>query len=147
MSPLSPGQLPSWDADLPRIIRTLYNHQNSNSVSYSVIFLQTQQQCRGTDTKVPRCPSLPQRSREPQGIPRVCRARSSQARSAQGHHRRAARGEELSPREEGDQTDKDKKKSFYFKPRRCKGWKNCPSELSASYNRGWKAIFKNRRRE
>lgn len=68
MSPLSPGQLPSWDADLPRIIRTLYNHQNSNSSSNSVTFLQTQQQCRGTDTKVPRCPSLPQRSREPPGI-------------------------------------------------------------------------------
>lgn len=126
MSPLSPGQLPSWDADLPRIIRTLYNHQNSNSVSYSVIFLQTQQQCRGTDTKVPRCPSLPQRSREPQGIPRVCRARSSQARSAQGHHRRAARGEELSPREEGDQTDKDKKKILLFQAKALQGVEELP---------------------
>lgn len=98
VSPLSPGQLPSWDAVLPSIIRRLYNHQNSDSICYSVTFRQAQQQCHGTDTTVPRSPSRPQRSREPQGIPWVCRARFSQPRSEQGHHRRAAWGEELSPR-------------------------------------------------
>lgn len=98
VSPLSAGQLPSWHADHPRIIRRLHNHQNSNSTSYFVTLRQTQRQCHGIDTKVPRSPSLPQRSREPQGIPRVCRARSSQPWSEQGHHRRAAWGEGLSAR-------------------------------------------------
>lgn len=34
---LSPGHLPRWDADLPRIIRRLYNsHQSPNSICCSV---------------------------------------------------------------------------------------------------------------
>lgn len=149
VSPLSPGQLPGQDADLPRIIKRLHNHQNPNSICYSVASRQTQQQCHGTDTKAPRSLPGPQISREPRRTPCLCRARSADPGPSSGVTgalpgsrviTRVHPGEEraINPR---------RKKLIYLKPRRCKGWKSCPPESSASYNRGWKAIFKNRRRE
>lgn len=150
--PLSPGQLPSWDADLPRIIKRLYNQQNPNSICYSVTSRQTQQQCHGTDTEAPRSLPRPQISREPRRIPWLCRAQSARPRPERGRHRRTPREKRCrtgaSRGGEGYQTEKEQKpQQIYLKPRRCKGWQSCPSESSASYNCGWKAIFKNRRRE